>query len=308
MLLGRLEEVDLRQLWRHEQSDFSKWLSQEENIELLNQALGFNLVDVKNEVFVGAYRCDLVASDETTGSKVIIENQLEQTNHDHLGKILTYASGLDASVIIWIVKEAREEHRSAIEWLNNKTEDGVSFFLLEIHAYRIGDSVPAPKFEIIEKPNDFIKVGNRSLTNGALTDTESQRLQFWTELHELVKKQNRPFTLSKPTIQHWSLVAMGTGEARISISLVNRKKEITVSIEIPDNKELFDSLYGEREEIENKLGFSMEWNRLDDKKVAVIICHLPGLNFSDHSNYSNLMQAVIEKTSLIRSVFKQYIS
>lgn len=308
MLLGKLDEVDIRTLWKHEQYNFSKWLSQEENIELLNQVLGFNLIDVKSEVFVGAYRCDLVAQDETTGSKVIIENQLEQTNHDHLGKILTYASGLDANIIIWIVKEAREEHRSAIEWLNNKTDDDISFFLLEIHAYKIGDSMPAPKFEVIEKPNNFIKVGSRSLTNGALTDTESQRLQFWTEFHELVKVQSRPFTLSKPTIQHWSLVAMGTGEARISISLVNRKKEITISVEIPDNKELFDSLYMERFEIESKLGFSMEWNRLDDKKVAVIIYHLPGLNFNDHSNYKNLMHSTIEKTIAIRNVFKQYIS
>lgn len=113
--LGRLEEVDVRKLWSHEQYDFSNWLAKDENIDLLNEVLGLTLVDIEKEVFVGSYRCDLVASDETTGQKVIIENQLEASNHDHLGKIVTYASGLDASVIVWIVKEAREEHRSAIE-------------------------------------------------------------------------------------------------------------------------------------------------------------------------------------------------
>lgn len=138
--LGRLEEVDVRKLWSHEQYDFSNWLAKEENIDLLNEALGLTLVDIEKEVYVGSYRCDLVDSDETTGQKIIIENQLEQSNHDHLGKVITYASGLDAKVIVWIVKDAREEHRSAVEWLNNNTNKEINFFLIEIHAYKIGDS------------------------------------------------------------------------------------------------------------------------------------------------------------------------
>ena len=133
------------------------WLSQNENIELLNDILGLTLTDISKEVYVGLYRCDLVAVDESSGIKVIIENQLESSNHEHLGKIITYASGLDAQVVVWIVKNAKEEHRSAIEWLNNNTNSDINFFLIELHAYKIGDSLPAPYFEIIEKPNDFIK-------------------------------------------------------------------------------------------------------------------------------------------------------
>jgi hypothetical protein len=157
MKLGKLQEVDIRKLWNHEQYDFSEWLSKAENLELLNEAIGLTLSEVEKEVYVGSYRCDLVGTDETTGDKVIIENQLEMSNHDHLGKIITYASGLDAKVVVWIVKEAREEHRSAIEWLNNNTPEKLSFFLIEIHAYQIGDSLCAPKFEVVEKPNGFIK-------------------------------------------------------------------------------------------------------------------------------------------------------
>ena len=115
MEFGILKEIDVRELWKHEQHDFSNWLAREKNIELLNDALDLTLVDIDKEVYVGSYRCDLVAKDEMTGTKIIIENQLECSNHDHLGKIITYASGLDATVIVWIVKEAREEHRSAIE-------------------------------------------------------------------------------------------------------------------------------------------------------------------------------------------------
>lgn len=121
MEIGKLKEVELRNLWKHEQYDFSEWLSQNENIELLNDILGLTLTDISKEVYVGSYRCDLVAVDESSGIKVIIENQLESSNHEHLGKIITYASGLDAQVVVWIVKNAKEEHRSAIEWLNNNT-------------------------------------------------------------------------------------------------------------------------------------------------------------------------------------------
>ena len=109
--------------------------------------MGLTLVDIDKEVYVGSYRCDLVAKDETSGTKVIIENQLEASNHDHLGKIITYASGLNAPIVVWIVKEARAEHRSAIEWLNNNTTSNVDFFLIEVHAYKIGNSLPAVKFE-----------------------------------------------------------------------------------------------------------------------------------------------------------------
>ncbi len=112
---GRLTEINVRDLWPHEQYDFSNWLAKSENIELLNDILGLTLVDIDKEVYVGAYRCDLVAKDETTGLRIIIENQLETSDHNHLGQIITYASGLDAKVVVWIVKEAREEHRSAIE-------------------------------------------------------------------------------------------------------------------------------------------------------------------------------------------------
>ena len=184
--LGRLEEVDVRKLWSHEQYDFSNWLAKEENIELLNEALGLTLVDIEKEVYVGSYRCDLVASDETTGQKIIIENQLEQSNHDHLGKVITYASGLDAKVIVWIVKDAREEHRSAVEWLNNNTNKEINFFLIEIHAYKIGDSLYAPKFEIVEKPNDFIKTGKIQASSGEMNKSQSERLAVWTRFKEVI--------------------------------------------------------------------------------------------------------------------------
>ena len=307
MKLGKLEEVDIRELWKHEQYDFSEWLSKEENIEMLSDEIGLTLTEINKEVFVGSYRGDLVAKDETTGIKVIIENQLEATNHDHLGKIITYASGLDANVVIWIVKEAREEHRSAIEWLNNKTTKDISFFLIEIHAYKIGDSLTAPKFVIVEKPNDFVKTANTSVDSGELSKAQAERLNFWNRFNEIVASRNKPFNVRKATTDHWYDVALGTSEAKISITLVNKTNSIGIEIYINDNKELFDKLHSLSEEIQNELGFSMDWQRLDNKKASRIIYYIGGLDFDNHENYDELINEVMDKVIAIRDVFRNHL-
>lgn len=188
MGIGKLREVPLRELWKHEQYDFSNWLAQEDNIEELNKVLSLSLTDIETEKAVGSFRCDLLAKDEITGKVVLIENQLEPTNHDHLGKIITYGSALDAAVIVWIVENARLEHRSAIEWLNNHLDNEVSFFLLEVHAYRIGDSEPAPMFKIIEQPNDFISDVKATEKSG-INESQEQRLEFWNLLNDTLDKK-----------------------------------------------------------------------------------------------------------------------
>ena len=307
MQIGRLQEVDVRELWKHEQYDFSKWLSKEENIEYLNEILGLTLVDIDKEVFVGPYRCDLVAKDETSGITVVIENQLEATNHDHLGKIITYASGLNASVVVWIVKEAKEEHRSAIEWLNNNTATGINFFLIEIHAYKIGDSEPAPKFEVVEKPNDFIKQSKGGSSDKELNRSQSERLIFWEQFNQVVVNRGKPFNLRKATTDHWYDVALGTSEAHIAIDLISRGNYIVVEVYIQDNKDIFDNLYQNKDAIESALEFEMVWDRLDNKKASRIKYRIPGLDFDDHSNYDELMNQTIDVVVKVRDVFKQYL-
>ena len=270
MKLGKLTEVEVRDLWKHEQYDFSEWLSKEENIEYLNDILSFTLVDVQKEATVGMYRCDILAKDETTGVKVIIENQLEASNHDHLGKIITYASGLDATVIVWIVKEAREEHRSAIEWLNNHTDENIGFFLIELHAYRIGDSLPAPKFEIIEQPNDFIKANKSNSNNSEESQRALERKEFWTLFNQKIIEKGKPFNVRKATTDHWYDVAVGTSEAHIAIDLVNKDHRVVVGLYISNNKDLFDKLFLNKESIEESLGLELVWDRLEGKKASRI--------------------------------------
>lgn len=304
--IGKLKEVDVRELWRHEQYDFSNWLAKPENLEYMNEILGLTLTEVSKEAYVGPYRCDLVAMDETTEDTVIIENQLEATNHDHLGKIITYASGLKAKVIVWIVKEAKEEHRAAIEWLNNNTGTDVNFFLIEIHAYRIGDSDPAPKFEVVEKPNDFVK-RRKKTEDSELNKGQAERLLFWEQFNQILVERGKPFNVRKATTDHWYDVALGTSDAHIAIDLVNKDGRIVVEVYIPDNKDLFDSFYENKERIEEELGFKMIWDRLDGKKASRIKYYIAGLNFEDHSNYPELMDRTIDTAISLRDVFKKYM-
>ena len=307
MGIGKLKEVDIRELWKHEQYDFSDWLSKKDNIENLNEILGLTLVDISKETYVGSYRCDLFAKDETTGTKVIIENQLEISNHDHLGKIITYASGLDAKVVVWIVKEAREEHRSAIEWLNNNTNNKVGFFLIEIHAYKIGDSDPAPMFQIVEQPNDFIKNNKSSSKDESMNKSQSQRLEFWNQFNDVIIERGKPFNVRKATTDHWYDVAIGRSDAHISITLVNRDSLIGVALYMPDNKDLYDKVVQKKEIIEKELGFNLSWERLDNYKASQIIYRIDGLNFDNHDNYNGLMNQVIDKVIKMRDVFRKYI-
>lgn len=242
-----------------------------------------------------------------TGKTVLIENQLESTNHDHLGKIITYASGLDASVVVWIVASARDEHASAVEWLNKHTDDEISFFLIEVHAYTIGNSDPAPQFKIIEQPNDFAKTVKNISKNSDLSEAQKHRLEFWTQFNEVLEQRHKPFNKRKASTDHWYSVAIGSSECSISIDLVNKEHKIRVSLWIADNKQLFDTLHEQKADIEAALDLPLSWQRLDKKKASVICTYIPGLNFKAQDNYPQLMNDSIDLVVKFRKVFSQYI-
>lgn len=307
MKLGKLKEVDLRSVWGHEQYDFSKWLASEENIKELGDALNLSLIDIETERFVGTYRCDIICKDEITGKNVLIENQLEQTNHDHLGKIITYASGLDAGVIIWIVANAKEEHSSAIEWLNNNTTGDVAFFLIEVHAYTIEDSDPAPMFKIIEQPNDFVKMTKSIASKSNLSESQIKRLEFWNKFNDVLEQRGKPFNKHKASTDHWYTVAVGSSQCYITIDLVNKDHKIRVGLCINDNKDMFDEMYSHKEDIEATVGESLSWDRLDNKKASIIALYIKGLNFKKQENYPELMNSVIDKVVNLRNALVPYI-
>ena len=175
---------------------------------------------------------------------------------------------------------------------------------MEIRVYKIGDSLPAPKFVVIEKPNDFVKTANAGMDSGELSKAQAERLNFWNRFNEVLISRNKPFNARKATTDHWYHVALGTSEAHITITLVNKINSIGIEIYIDDNKELFDRLYSASEEIQNKLGFSMDWQRLDNKKDFRIIYYIRGLDFDNHENYNKLINEVIDRVIDIRNAFR----
>ena len=312
MCIGKLESVDVRKLWVHEQYDFSAWLAKEANLSILGETLGISFTDVETEKFVGSYRCDIVAKDDNNQDKiVIIENQLERSDHDHLGKIITYASGLDASTIIWIVTNARTEHKSAIEWLNNNTISNITFFLIELKAYRIGDSLPAPKFEIAEMPNDFVKNANTKSGDKILNRSKAARYDFWTRLIEYssnsVESMLSILKNRKANTDDWMSVSIGTSKAHLEIKLSDKDHCIRIVLYISDDKELYYLLENMKEDIEKDAEHPLIWRNFDSLKKSEIIFEIPGLNFDDDSNYDDLMRDTLENIVRLKDIYIKYL-
>ena len=258
--LGKIERIsDLRTIWPHEARDFTKWLAQEENLALLSDTLGIDIAIEERESSVGDFNVDLYATEVGTGRKITIENQLEFSDHDHLGKIITYASGKGAEVIVWIVKHARDEHKRAIEWLNQHTDENIGFFLLEIELWKINDSVPAPKFNIVEKPNDWAKA--MKVAEG-LSPLQKLQIDFWQAFNEyaFVKPEfKKVFSQRKPSPQHWYDVSIGRSTHHVAFTVNSQKKCLGASIYISNDKDTYARFLEHKNDIEKELGGSAEW-------------------------------------------------
>ena len=278
--------MDLRDVWSSEASDFTPWLAKEENISLLGDAIGLELEVESQEKNVGPFRADILARDLTSNHYVLIENQLEQTNHNHLGQIMTYAAGLDAFSIIWIAKSFTEEHRAALDWLNRITEENINFFGIEIEVIQIGDSLPAPQFKVVAKPNDWSKSVRSSASTGELTDTKLKQQQYWTEFKEYVEKNGSPFKVQKPSPQHWTNIALGRSNFYLSLTVNSQSHIICINLEIggAHAKEHFDKLRDLYEEDSKEhISADIEWLRLDDRKSCMVKLS-KSFNFTDESS------------------------
>ena len=190
-VLGRLSRVDLRKVWTSEASDFTPWLATEENMTVLGETLGIELELEAQEKAVGPFRADILCREIGTGAWVLIENQLERTDHSHLGQLLTYAAGLEAATIIWIASRFNDEHRSTLDWLNKITEERFRFFGLEVELWRIGESPAAPKFNVVSKPNDWsrsVAQGKRALDLEDLSTVKAMQLEYWAAFGEALRE------------------------------------------------------------------------------------------------------------------------
>jgi len=270
---GKLEKVDLRELWNGEATDFTPWLSKEENIAGLGEAIGMELEVQEQEQRVGVFRADILCKDVVNDHFVLIENQLERTDHTHLGQLMTYAAGLEAVTIIWIAKIFAEEHRAALDWINNITDESINFFGIEIEAYKIGDSLPAPSFNIVSKPNDWFRSVKSSTSSVKITNAKQLQLEYWEAMKKYFEDSGTHLKFPKPNPQHWANFSLGKSNYWISAICSVKSNFIRIDINIggDDAKRKFNALRN-KYELDSKSAFGSEliWNELPEAKQSII--------------------------------------
>ena len=306
MQLSKLEKVDLREVWKHEALDFTNWLAKQENLELLSDEIGIDITLVQTEASVGKFNVDILAEEENTGRKIVIENQLESTDHDHLGKIITYASGFDAEIIIWIVKSVRDEHKQAVDWLNEHTDSNINIFAIQMEVWKISNSPFAPKFQVIAKPNDWAKAVKKAVTQSELSDTKLLQLEFWTKFKEFVQENNGKVKLRKAYPQHWYDISFGSSNAHLCLTVNSQNEQMACEIYIPDSKKLFSCLYAKKDEIESELSEQLVWEELPEKKASRIKLISKG-NLSNQKDWGHYHSWLLEKVTKFQLVFGKFV-
>ena len=289
--LGILKKVDLREIWVDEARDFTPWLSKEKRLELLGETLDLSIELDDNEVRVGRFIADIVAKDAGSDKTIIIENQLNKTNHDHLGKIITYASGLGAEIIIWISEKVTDEHRKAVDWLNENSSEDIAFFALEIELWTIDDSNPAPKFNIVCSPNEWAKQVKETSRYGIMTETKLLQEEFWTNLKEFLDNNHTFLKLRKPRAQHWYSIAVGRSGFNISLTVNTQKNILGTELYIrgKEAKNSFQKLKVDLEKIESEIGSDLEWKENPEGQDCRIILYTKG-NIREKEKWNSYFQ------------------
>lgn len=272
-MIGRLERVALREVWKHEAHDFTQWL--ELNIDVLNEALDLEIVNVDREQAAGKFSIDLVAED-AHGRQLIIENQLERSDHDHLGKLITYLTAMQARGAIWIVRDPRPEHVAAVQWLNQSLD--VDFYMVKVEAVRILDSAPAPLFTLIVGPSQEAKeVGQ---TRKDVAERYALRNRWWSGLIEQSAKMTKLHAHITPGDYSW--IGVSAGHPGINYNYTVTQGGRTAELYIDRgrgaddaNQALFDQLHNQREQIEAAFGGALSWEGLEGKRACRIRFAIP---------------------------------
>lgn len=268
--LGQLKRINPREVWKSEASEFTPWLR--ENMPALADTLGLELDLIEREADVGAFSADLVAKDLNSDRQVVIENQLTATDHDHLGKLLTYAGNMWAGVVVWISSEFRDEHRQALEWLNQVTSQDIDFFGLQVEVLQVDDSAPAPNFSIVAKPSGWQKERRRAVQ---VTPRQQRYREFFSALLGELKAAAPHITSARSVgYGHWFSFSAGRSGFTYSFSFA-RDKRFRVELYIDQgerdlNKSAFDLLMEHEKEIREEVGTLVEWERLEKARASRI--------------------------------------
>lgn len=302
--LGKAEELKLSSVFAGEASEFTPWLSN--NLSNLASKLGFELQPEDTEVRIGSFRLDISAK-TSDGRVVVIENQFGRTDPTHLGQLLTYAGGLNAKVIIWIAEHIRDEHRAAIDWLNNNADDA-DFFAVEARAVKIDDSLPALFWDIVASPNTWTRAGGGIKPNTDLGPGPMLKKEYWTSLNSMIEEQDIKLTRFKPDGNNWQGSSIGNSDFFLNTTINSQDEWIRVEIYLggPNSREWFERLEEKKSEIENKLGFELNWDPLEGKqscRINIVIDADP----TDRDDWTRQHEWIIEKRQEFEAAFRPLV-
>ena len=311
--LGKLTRIDARKVWTREDYDFTPWLK--ENIELLGAALGLDLDLVESEVRVGPFAADLVAKDVSSDRWVVIENQLEATDHSHLGQLLTYGAGLDneAAVFVWISPDFRDEHRAALDWLNEHSDEESLFFGVEIDLLKIDDSSPAPNFRLVSYPNDWKKSGGSA--RPPISKKGAAYQQFFTGVLSRFKEHYPGETnVSKVFPQNWLSLSIGKSGVWTAWGFTGDKRfRVGMEIDTGDpetSHSYFKQLSQHKDEIESKVGHDLEWERIEGRQACRVYSYYarsPVTVEADAHDLEELEEWAAPEMKRMRDAFRSHI-
>ena len=312
LTLGKLEKVELESIWPNEAQDFTPWLARPDNLRILGDTLGMDLEPEEEEASVGPFSADILCKDTADSSWVVIENQIKKTDHSHLGQILTYAAGLGAKTLIWVAAKFTEEHRAALDWLNENTVEDVSFFGLEIELWRIGNSLPAPKFNVACKPNDWSKAVKMQAggKEGQITAHKQLQFEFWTAFKAHLEEDTSLRT-QKPSYQHWLTVTIGRAGFHLNAitsawSSVTETWSPEVRVELimnsPAAKQQFVKLEENKATLQQKINLPLAWHNPEGSKQCKIYVRRDG-DFMDKTKWPELFSWLTKYLKKFTEVF-----
>ena len=305
--LGRLTPVELRDHWKDEAQDFTRWLAEPENLNLLGETLGIGLEPTETEAKVGPYRADIVARRVGGDERIVIENQLEKTNHDHLGKLLTYAAALNATTVVWIAREFTEEHRQAMDWLNNLATTRLQLFAVEVKLWRIGSSSVAPQFQIVSEPNDYVRA-LREEESAELGEVPSLYLRFWTQFTDYLRTTHSLLRPPRPSPRAWLSFSIGKRYFDISLNLSVRNQELGCELNIrgPNGNKAFELLSEQKDKIELELG-ELNWDSRETGKSWSVNGYRPNEDITDPDKWPEYFAWLKERAEGFQRVFSSRV-
>ena len=302
--LGEITTCDVRKQWPNEASDFTPWLAEEENVALLGNAIGIELEVEGVEVSVGPYSADILAKDTGTGRYVVIENQLGKTNHDHLGKVITYGSVLDAATVVWIATQFTQEHQKALDWLNDNTTDEIALYGVQVELWQIDNSRPAVRFNVISRPAEIVRQATAAKEREGLTDARRLQLDFWTQFRERLIDSGVVPSAQTPRPQYWFDVALGRANVYLSATCNTYEGRVGVRVYLhsPVADQALEQLLEQKEEIEKELGFEMQWNPHPENRDKIIVVEHEA-DVWDRDAWPEMLDWIVRTTARCREVF-----